>query len=427
MYPRISASVGTALLCLPSAVCAGGFYLYEVSAAEVGLASAGWAARAQDAGTIFTNPAGMTRLSGNQFSASAIAMYADIDFDVDQSVSTIDGNNGDASAWIPLGGTYYSHSISPDLKVGVGVGGYFGSALDFNSDWAGRYYLQEITLQAYTIQPTIAYRTNPEWSVGLGLAIHYGVLKQQSAINNTPILLPGPAQDDGRLEIEDTDIAVQGNLGILWEPSASTRFGLQYLTEAKLDFSDRPELRNVRPALQAVIDLAGLSGAKLDLEVTMPQALRASFYHDMNDRLALMGNVGWEDWSRFGRVDVTLSAEDATSLTADANYKDVWHLAFGAQYKYSDTCTLSAGVAYDSEMVDDDDRTFSTPTGNTWRFGFGLEYRYEPKVSLSFAYELAYMGDLSVEANRGPLAGQVEGEFKNAMLHSFALGWRKQF
>ena len=45
---------------------AGGLYLYELGTPEVGAAAAGWAARAQDAGTVFTNPAGMTRLKKSE-------------------------------------------------------------------------------------------------------------------------------------------------------------------------------------------------------------------------------------------------------------------------------------------------------------------------------------------------------------------------
>ncbi len=37
---------------------AGGLYLYELGGPEVGLAGAGWAARAQDAAVVITNPAG---------------------------------------------------------------------------------------------------------------------------------------------------------------------------------------------------------------------------------------------------------------------------------------------------------------------------------------------------------------------------------
>ena len=53
---------GLALLSIPPASHAGGLLLYEVGTADVGLASAGYSARAQDASTVFTNPAGMTRL-----------------------------------------------------------------------------------------------------------------------------------------------------------------------------------------------------------------------------------------------------------------------------------------------------------------------------------------------------------------------------
>ena len=52
-------SIGVALL--SSKAAAGGISLYEVGTADVGLAAAGYTARAQDASTVFTNPAGMTR------------------------------------------------------------------------------------------------------------------------------------------------------------------------------------------------------------------------------------------------------------------------------------------------------------------------------------------------------------------------------
>ena len=45
---------------------AGGIILYELGTPDVGRASAGWAARAGDAATLFTNPAGMSRLPGQE-------------------------------------------------------------------------------------------------------------------------------------------------------------------------------------------------------------------------------------------------------------------------------------------------------------------------------------------------------------------------
>ncbi|MGH7181838.1 MAG: outer membrane protein transport protein [Nitrospiraceae bacterium] len=54
-------------LAVPSLSHAGGLFLTEFGTEDVALAGAGWAARAQDASTLFKNPAGMSHLEGNQF------------------------------------------------------------------------------------------------------------------------------------------------------------------------------------------------------------------------------------------------------------------------------------------------------------------------------------------------------------------------
>jgi len=58
----------------PTTAMAGGILLYEVGSADVGLASAGWGARAQDASTVLTNPAGMAHDSGFQDSSDVSPM-----------------------------------------------------------------------------------------------------------------------------------------------------------------------------------------------------------------------------------------------------------------------------------------------------------------------------------------------------------------
>jgi long-chain fatty acid transport protein len=81
---------------------AGGLYLYEVGSADVGLAAAGYAARAQDAATAFTNQAGMTRLERPSFLAGAQPLYTNIDFSADGN-TTVTVNDGDSNGWLPGG------------------------------------------------------------------------------------------------------------------------------------------------------------------------------------------------------------------------------------------------------------------------------------------------------------------------------------
>jgi long-chain fatty acid transport protein len=161
-----------------SAGQAGGLYLYEVGSPDVGLAGAGYAARAQDAATVFTNPAGMTRLKEPSLMMGAQPMYLHLDFNPDGNTSavaaTLPGGgaaeDGDASGWLPAGGLYYVHPVNDRLRLGLALNGYFGLALDYDDDWVGRYYMQETTLQAAAIQPAIAWRANDWLSVGLGVA-----------------------------------------------------------------------------------------------------------------------------------------------------------------------------------------------------------------------------------------------------------------
>jgi len=78
----------------PGQAFAGGILLYEVGTADVGLASAGWGARAQDASTILTNPAGMTRLEGSQVLLGAQALYGDYGFSMGSGTSSDLGGEG---------------------------------------------------------------------------------------------------------------------------------------------------------------------------------------------------------------------------------------------------------------------------------------------------------------------------------------------
>jgi long-chain fatty acid transport protein len=395
---------------IASSALAGGLYLYELGSPEVGLAGAGWSARAQDAATVFTNPAGMTRLQKSELLVGTQPLYLNVEFSPD-SKTTTSGKEGDASTWLPAGGVYYAHNLSPRLKIGASAVGYFGLGLDYEDDWVGRYYVQEIKLQAIGVQPAVAYRVTDWLSFGAGVVALYGVFDEKVAVNNI-----GPNEDDGKLEIEDSDWTYQVNLGVLVEPRKGTRFGLTFLSEGDLEFKDKPDISNLGPGLEALLRANGVLNAEIEVEFTMPRALMFSAYHELGDRLAFMGNLGWQEWSQFGQVGVSVTSEDTSNLTFDRNYKDTWHVALGAHYRMAQPWLLSAGVSYDSSMMDDKDRTPDLPLGESWRFGLGARYDWSEKLAFGAGYTLLWSGDLDMDVNRGPLAGRVSGAYENTSM-----------
>ena len=145
----------------------GGVYLYEVNATEVGMAGAGWAARADDASTVFTNPAGMTRIEGREYEAMLMPLYLQVDFE-ENNDTTVSGGGKDASSWLPGGSLNYVRRIDDKSAWGFSIGGAFGLGVDYGDDWVGRYYVSEVTLQALGVQPTYARRVSDRVSIGAG-------------------------------------------------------------------------------------------------------------------------------------------------------------------------------------------------------------------------------------------------------------------
>jgi long-chain fatty acid transport protein len=428
------ACLGAGLLpALPAA--AGGVMLYEVGTADVGLASAGYGARAQDAATVLTNPAGMTRLEGTQATAGLQLLYADVEFSVDSGTSAdlSGGDGGNAVGWFPGGGGFVSHSVSPQLKVGFGVAGNFGLALEYDDDWVGRYYVQEATLMGVSLLPSIAYRVNEHLSLGASVNAMYGKLEEQVAINNGTTVVGGAERlPDGQLEVDDSEWGWGFNLGLLYEVDARTRFGLVYNSQVDLDFSSDVELSGLRPALEARLGARGLLGADLDLGVKVPQGVMGSVFHQVDDRWAVLGSVGWQQWSEFGKVDVGISdTSDPRSLTTELEFDDTWHVAVGAQYRLSEPWLLNFGVAYDSSFQDGEVSP-ALPADSAWRFGVGAQHRVSKTFNWGIAGEYAYGGTLDV-SNQGALPvrsggrGDLEGSFDNTGVFFIATNFNWSF
>ena len=172
------------LLIAPITTYGGGITLYEVGTAEVRLASAGWSSRAEDPSTLFTNPAGMTRLQETKLQLGGEAINAHIQFDPDAG-TTVRGSNGDASIWLPSGSFFLVAPVNDCFSVGVGTLGYFGSDLHFDQDdWVGRYYVDYTFLEGFSVIGSAAYKLSDAFSVGVGVNAMYALFRENNSIRN---------------------------------------------------------------------------------------------------------------------------------------------------------------------------------------------------------------------------------------------------
>jgi long-chain fatty acid transport protein len=396
-------------------IWAGGFFIYELGTPDVGLAAAGYSARAQDASTLFTNPAGMTRLQGSNLMLGSQALYGHVTFHPDAGTGPQTGNDGgNAVGWIPGGSFFFTQQAGKSLAIGIGTFSYFGGMIDYHDDWVGRYFGQNVTLVGFTVMPAVALRISDAISIGAGLNAMYGYLKDETAVRN---LFSG---GDGRLTVRDREWGYGADVGMLFEIGKATRVGVTYLSEVKLDFRDTPGFENIGPGLASVLEARNLTNASLGLGLKVPQSVMVSLCQELGEKFALMMNAGWQDWSAFGKVDVSVDSDNPVSLTTETNYDDTWHAALGGQFRPSDRWILSAGAAYDSSMLKNKDRTPTLPVGKAWRYGLGTQYAAAEQLKVGLDYELIWTGDLKMDRS-SILGGRIKGTYEDVYSHVIAV------
>ncbi|MEO8303193.1 MAG: outer membrane protein transport protein [Betaproteobacteria bacterium] len=404
---------------LSGTACAGGLIAYELGTADIGLASAGYGARAQDASTVFTNPAGMTRLDGNQFLGSGQILWGNTKFSKGAGTSSALGSNDGGYAighggWFPGGGAFGSRTVSPDVKVGFATAGNFGGVLNYENDWVGRYYVQQTWMVGLSLLPSVAWKVNDGLSLGASLNAMYGIYKNNVAINNVD-----PLYGDGRLKLKDERWGWGANLGLLYEMTSATRFGLTWTSQVNLNFNAPAEFTGLAPGVSAALGKAGLLNSSIEVGIKVPQQVMASLFTQVDERWALLGSVGWQQWSKFGQLQ--LGIDDSThpkSLTTAIPFKDTWHVAAGAQYRLSEPWLLNFGIAYDSAYQQDSSQISPLlPSNDAWRFGVGGQQQLSKTAFWGVTAEYLSGGTLSTNIQTKPVAlgghGDLVGSYNN--------------
>ena len=332
-----------------------------------------------------------------------------------------DNGGGNAGYFSPVPTLNYVHSVSPDLKLGLGVGSYFGLGLNYSNEWAGKYYVQNASITTLAFNPTIGYKIAPWLSIGGGVSVVEGKLSERVAVNT--LAEPG----DGRLKYDASDVGFGYNLGVLFELSPQTRVGVTYVSKVDLEFKDDLRFKNLEGTiLGAALRASGLLDAQLKIDMTIPAQLSVGAYHALTDKLALVGTVNWQNWSKFGEPEIAVA--DSNTVTANLDYKDTYHAGIGAYYRVAEPWLLMVGFGYDtSPTSSSSERSPVLPLGATFTYSAGVQYDWNKDFSVGAAYALIDAGSAKVNRSGGPLKGDLEGEYDTNFIHAVNVNFVYRF
>ena len=161
------------LAAFSGAASAAAFQLLEQNASGIATSYAGSAAVADNASTIFFNPAGMTQLPGLQISAGVVGVDPSFKFSNDGSSGLLGtgGDGGNAGGWAAVPNAYVSWQMAPDWFIGLGISSPFGLKTEYDSDnWIGKYQGIKSEITTVNYNPSLAWKVNDKVSLGLGLS-----------------------------------------------------------------------------------------------------------------------------------------------------------------------------------------------------------------------------------------------------------------
>ena len=398
------AAVGFALATSASAQAAG-FALIEQSASGMGNAYAGGAAIAEDASTIFFNPAGMTYIEGTQAVGALHLIKPNAEFKNKGSDPAAgfppagdEGPNAGNLAFVP--NFYFMTALTPAIKVGVGVNAPFGLKTEYDDGWIGRFQAVKSEVKTININPSIAFKVNDQLSLGLGVSAMWTEATLTRQVNRV-----FAAESD--VEIKGDDWGYGFNLGAIYQATADTRFGVAYRSKVKQDLEGEAKfgatLRTNDSDVTASVDL--------------PESFSASVFSRVNDKWDVMADITWTRWSRFEELRIKLDSGAPDVFTGE-NWENTTRYSIGVNYHYSDAIKLRAGLAYDEEAIKDEFRTARIPGNDRKWVALGASYTASPTSKFDIGYTHLFISDAKINAvdEQAPTVnGRVRGDFEGSV------------
>jgi len=349
------------------------------------------------------------------------------------------------------------YKLSEKLTIGLGLYAPFGLGTEWDLKKLPASYGNTIGIskekesnsdhQVINIQPTLAYKVSDKLSLGLGFSYLHGKMDLDmvklaynpaagkwsaltTGLAGFGVTLPALTADQYRMAIENnlsgTGTAWGANFGLHFQATEklSVGFSARYSTDLKLEGDNTQTLiMHNDPAKAAIltavpaaafvsaVDPAGVAtkaglvalfsgkniAKKTNVKANLPLPLTAGigFAYKASDKLTLVADASWTQWSAWDVIKVEL--ENADNLKLKQNWKNTIEIGAGFEYFTSDKFAIRGGYyTVDTPVPGEtmnpillDPNRRHVITG-----GFGLNLG---KVTLNFAGEYVIFGDRKID------------------------------
>ncbi|MBR7792285.1 transporter [Undibacterium sp. FT147W] len=387
-------------------------------------------AEAIDASTIFANPAGLSRLEGTQIIGGVTAVIPQSSFTDSGSrrfTGTSSGGLTNQDSYTPgvvaAPSLYVSRKINDQWVAGFGLFVPYGSKLDYDNNWSGRYAMTNIKLESINLNPSVSFKVNEQHSFGFGVSAQLikanlgqgvDVPGSIAALAGTPasaallraIVTAGgnPATlasvKDGHGSMDGEDWGYGWNFGYLFQLDENTRFGLAYRSPISHSLTGSA-VWDFNVTTDAVVNKiiaanSGKNNSAVLLSIRTPETFSINGFRQIDPKWAVMADATWTRTSRLKNLNIQFPGTVQGDEVILQNWKNTWRFSVGTSYKLDEKFTLRGGVAYDQSPVAGNTlRHPALPDANRVQLSFGTNWKLNSNSSVDLAYSYLHFQNAS--------------------------------
>ncbi|ULJ69478.1 OmpP1/FadL family transporter [Wielerella bovis] len=418
---------------------------YHFGTQSVGAQStANAAAEAADASTIFSNPAGLTKLDGRgEFTISGNLVFPSIKYGeakgtyYNSTVPVTGSDSGKITEVTFAPHMYGAYKLNDKVTLGLGMYIPFGSKTEYDEDSVLRYNINKLGLTTIAIEPAIAYQATPQHSFGAGLIGQYSQAELRKyadwgASGTNPLLRQG--HSDGRGDVKGNDWGFGYHLGWMFDVNDRVRVGVNYRSKVEHNLKGTAKwdavgsavngstptsalLQKViqSPTSQTVVTPFGsttgrgyVPSEKASVKIVTPESLSVHGMYRATDKVNLFGDITWTRHSRFNKAELMFENEKqvaggtrSNKTVITPNWRDTYKVAVGGSYQYSEPLQLRAGIAFDqSPIKTSQDRLNTMPDANRIWYSVGARYTHKKNHVFETAFTYVDIKDSDFKAEQ---------------------------
>ncbi|MCC6701689.1 MAG: outer membrane protein transport protein [Fluviicola sp.] len=329
-----------------------------------------------DGSSLFFNPGGASFVQKDQINLGFSPIFSNTLF-VDSATGQGFRTNSPMGTPFSAYGLFSIKKVD-GLKLGLAAYTPFGSTVEYEDAWIGRFALTRLQLKTIFIQPTVSYKINDHFGIGAGFVLSTGSVNLQKDI---------PVQDAsgtyGHAELDGKALGYGFNVGVYAKINEQFSAGLTYRSQVNMEVKEGSADFTVPASLTA-----NFPDGPFTSSLPLPSVTTLGLAYTPNEKLSIVLDVNYVGWKAYDTLafDYATNTSSLVDTKSARKYENIVAFRAGVDYKITSKIAARIGGGYGISPIQSGYVTPESPDNNRVYGTLGLGYQLNEHFKLDASF-----------------------------------------